>query len=121
MGGRIMADAAILIGWNEPKSGREAQAAALFGESIQYYTTLVKDGTIESFEPVLLLRHGGDFNGFILVRGEGGKLDALQRADKFVDLTIRATHCLSGFGVIQGWVGEGLQRIMSQWMAAMPK
>lgn len=116
-----MADAALLIGWNEPKGGREAQAAALFGESIQYYTTLVKDGTIESFEPVVLVRHGGDFNGFILLRGQGSKLDALQRSDKFVEMTIRATLCLSGFGVIHAYVGEGMQRIMQQWMAALPK
>ena len=116
-----MANAVILIGWNEPKSGREMQAAALFGESIQNYTALVKDGTIESFEPVFLLRHGGDFNGFILLRGEASKLDALQRSDNFVEFTIRAIHCLSGFGVIRGWIGEGLQRIMAQWMAAIPK
>src|SRR5687768_15292021 len=113
--------AAILIGWNEPRIGREMQAASLFGESIQYYTTLVKEGTIESFEPVILLRHGGDFNGFILLRGEGSKLDALQRSEKFVELTIRATHCLSGFGVIPGWIGDGLQRIMAQWMTTIPK
>jgi hypothetical protein len=116
-----MADAAILIGWNEPKNGREMQAASLFGESIDYYSRLMKDGTIESFEPVVLHRHGGDFNGFILLRGDGSKLDTLQRSDTFVEFTIRATHCLSGFGVIRGWVGEGLQRIMAQWMAAIPK
>jgi hypothetical protein len=67
------------------------------------------------------LRHGGDFNGFILLRGEGSKLDALQRSDKFAELTIRATHCLSGFGVIPGWIGDRLQRIMAQWMAAVPR
>ena len=101
-----MADAAILVGWNEPKAGRETQAAALFGETIQYYTTLTKDGTIESFEPVILVRHGGDFNGFILLRGDGAKLDALQRSDTFLDFTIRATLCLSGFGVIRCYLGE---------------
>jgi hypothetical protein len=116
-----MADAAILVGWNEPKAGRETQAAALFGETIQYYNTLVKDGTIESFEPVILVRHGGDFNGFILLRGDGSKLDSLQRSDKFVEFTVRAMLCLSGFGVIRGYIGEGLQRVMQQWMAAVPK
>lgn len=116
-----MADAALLIGWNEPKSGRETQAAALFGESIQYYTSLVSSKTIESFEPVLLVRHGGDFNGFILLRGEGGKLDALRRSEKFVELTVRATLCLDGFGIIDAHVGEGLHRIMQQWIGALPK
>ncbi len=116
-----MTDAAILIGWKEPRSGREAMAAGLFGESVQFYTSLVKNGTIESFEPVLLARHGGDFNGFILIRGEGAKLDALQRSEEFEKLTVRAIICLDGYGVIRGYVGEGLQRVMQQWMTALPK
>ena len=75
-----MADAAILIGWNEPKPGRESMAAQLFADTMKYYTTLVEQRAIESFEPVILTRHGGDFNGFILLRGEAAKLDALQRS-----------------------------------------
>ena len=116
-----MADAAILIGWNEAKSGREAMAGALFGETVQYYGSLVKNGTIESFEPVLLVRHGGDFNGFILIRGDAAKLDALQRSEEFEKFTIRAVLCLEGFGVIRGYIGDSLQRVMQQWAAMLPK
>ena len=116
-----MADSVILIGWNEPKSGRETMAAQLFGETVQYYTTMVKNGTIESFEPVLLTRHGGDLNGFILIRGDAAKLDDWQRSPEFENLTIRAVQCLDRFGVVRGWIGEGLQRIMQQWMATLPK
>jgi hypothetical protein len=116
-----MADSAILIGWNEPKSGREAMAAALFGESMQYYSSLVKNGTIESFEPVMLVRHGGDFNGLILIRGDAAKLDSLQRSEEFEKLLIQAVLCLDGFGVIRGYIGDSLQRVMQQWMAALPK
>lgn len=116
-----MADAAILIGWNEPRPGREAMAAQLFADAIKHYTTLVEQRTIESFEPVMLVRHGGDFNGFILLRGEAAKLDALQRSEEFEALTIRAVHCLTGFGVIRAYIGEGLQRVMQRWMAALPR
>ena len=116
-----MADAGILIGWNEPKAGRETIAAELFAESIRYYASLVANGTIESYEPVLLGRHGGDFNGFILIRGESEKLDALQRSEEFVRLTVRAIVCLDGFGVIDAHIGAGLQRRMQMWTAALPK
>lgn len=116
-----MADAAILVGWNEPKADREAMAAELFAESTRYYASLVANGTIESFEPVLLTRHGGDFNGFILIRGEAAKLDALKRSEEFIKLTVRAIVCLDGFGVIDAHIGAGLQRRMQMWTAALPK
>jgi hypothetical protein len=116
-----MADAAILVGWNEPKAGREAMAAQLYADAMKYYTTLVEQRAIESFEPVLLTRHGGDFNGFILLRGEAAKLDALQRSEEFEAMTIRGVLCLSGYGVIRAYIGEGLQRVMQRWMAALPR
>lgn len=116
-----MADAAILVGWNEPRAGREGMAAQLFADTIKYYTTLVEQRAIESFEPVMLAGHGGDFNGFILLRGEAARLDALQRSEEFEALTIRAAHSLTGFGVIRAYIGEGLQRVMQRWMATLPR
>lgn len=116
-----MAEAGLLIGWNEARAGREAMAVELFGEAIRYYASLVTSGTIESFEPVELGRHGGDFNGFILIRGEREKLDALQRSEEFVKLAVRAVVCLHGFGLIDAHLGAGLQRRMQMWAAALPR
>ena len=36
-------------------------------------------------------------------------------------MTIRGVLCLAGFGVIRGYIGEGLQRVMQRWMAALPR
>ena len=58
------------------------------------------------------MRPAGDFNGFILLRSEDSKLYELQRSDEFIDLTIRATLCLNGFGVML---------LMHRWMEALPK
>jgi len=66
-------------------------------------------------------RHDGDFNGFILVRGEAAKLDALQRSEEFIKLTVRAIVCLDGFGVIDAHIGADVQRRMQLWTAALPK
>ena len=54
-------------------------------------------GRIESFEPVMLAAHGGDLNGFFLLKGEVEKLDEVRRDDTFRNLTIEANYCLDGF------------------------
>ena len=54
-----MANHGIMLGWNRPITGREADAGELFQQSIGYWTKLQKDGMIENFEPVLIERHGG--------------------------------------------------------------
>jgi hypothetical protein len=120
-GGHVMADAAIFIGWNEAKPGREAMAAQLFADAIQFYSSLVQKGTIESFEPVLLTRHGGDLNGFILLRGEASKLDAMRRSEESITFDVRAAVCLDGYGAIDAYIGDGLQRLMEMWRGALPR
>jgi hypothetical protein len=49
-------------------------ALALFQEAMQYYAQLQHQGEIDSFEPVQLESHGGDLQGFLLLRGDTDKL-----------------------------------------------
>ena len=51
-----------------------AKRLAEFNEVLEYWTSLQQQGEIESFETVLLESHGGDLNGFVLVRGDQDKL-----------------------------------------------
>jgi len=110
-----MADAAILIRWDRPKTGREQQALALFGSSLEYYGTLQSEGTIESFEPVMLSPGSGDLNGFILIRGSAEKLAALKRADGFVERMIQGQYLIAGFGVVDGYIEGSLQSRMAKY------
>jgi len=110
-----MADAALLIRWDTPKTGREQQALSLFGSSLEYYGTLQSEGTIESFEPVLLNPGSGDLNGFILIRGSADKLDALKRADQFQDMMIQGQYLIAGFGVVDGYLESNLQSRMARY------
>ncbi|MBW1707487.1 MAG: hypothetical protein JRJ86_20380 [Deltaproteobacteria bacterium] len=110
-----MADRILFIGWNRAVVGREQQAMQLFQKVVEFYGKLQADGRIESFEPVLLSAHGGDLNGFFLLRGEAEKLGEVQRDETFVDLTIEAGYCLEGVGVIPGVIGEGLTDSFSRW------
>jgi hypothetical protein len=112
-----MADAGLFIAWQDAARGRERMAMELFQETMAYYQTKVADGTIESFEPVLLSRHGGDLNGFILIRGEGGKLDAWRRSKEFQDRTLKGLYCLDGFGVVDAHMGAELMERMQGWGA----
>ena len=82
---------------------------------MEYYSKLQAEGRIESFEPVILTAHGGDLNGFFLIRGEGKKLDELRREEDFINFVIEAGFCLDGFGVIIGYIDEGLEAVFNNW------
>ncbi|MGD0441518.1 MAG: hypothetical protein ABSB52_12955 [Acidimicrobiales bacterium] len=108
-----MSDNLLFIGWNRPARGREAAATAIFGEGVQYFGELKARGEIESFEPFLLEVHGGDLNGFFLVRGERAKLDHLRDDEQFQRWIIRASLNVDGVGVISALAGDLLGRGMS--------
>ena len=112
-----MADAAIFVGWGQVVRGRESKALTVFNETLAYYGELQQAGTIESFEPVLLTAHGGDLGGFILLRGERAKLDALKATDAFARMTVRANLIVDNIGVIDAAIGGGLAANMSEFGA----
>lgn len=84
---------------------------------MQYLGGLQQAGTIQSFEPVFLSPHGGDLNGFILIRGESAKLDALQSNVDWRTYVTRAGLVLEGQGVVRGVTGE----LVMEWMALFQK
>jgi len=110
-----MADRVVFIGWNRPVVGREKQAMQLFQKSMEYYSNLQKDGKIESFEAVILAAHGGDLNGFVMLKGDAKKLAEIGSEDTFVQLSIEGGYCLDGLGVVPGYVGEGVTKVLTQW------
>ena len=116
-----MANAVLFIGWKRPVPGREQQAMGLFQKGIEYYAKSQSEGKIESYEPVILAAHGGDLNGFILVKGDAVKLSELRREDAFIENVIEAGFCLEGFGVIDGAIGESLTNSLTQWSKLIGK
>jgi hypothetical protein len=101
-----MADSVLFVGWGTPVRGREQKAQDVFQESVEYWGKLQADGQIESIEVVLLGAHGGDLNGFAILRGEGDKLDAVQRSEEFTRLITRANLIVDSLGVVPGITGE---------------
>jgi hypothetical protein len=107
-----MADAALFIGWGAVVRGREERALEVFNETIQFYGQLQADGRIESFEPCLLEPHGGDLDGFVLLRGSQEQIDAIRNDEEFERLLTRAGFIVDGLGVVNAALGEELGRQM---------
>lgn len=105
----------IFLGWNYPRAGREKQAGELFGAAVQYFMNAQQQGDITSFEPVMLSLHGGDLNGFFIIRGEAGKLEEMRNSEEFFKLVTQLNVCVDGIGAIPGWNGEAVNEIMQNW------
>ena len=110
-----MADAVIFIGWNRPIVGREKQAMQLFQKVTEYNSKLQAARKIEGFEVVILSPHGGDLNGFMMLKGDAKKLAEVRQEENFVQLVTEASYCLQGYGVVPGYTGAGVTNVLSQW------
>ena len=112
-----MANGVLFIGWGAVRSGREKQAVEVFGQVIQYYDRLRRDGEITSFQPVLLEPHGGDLSAFILLQGDQNKLSQLRLNPEFQHNLARGELVVENLGVVTGFVGEDLNRQLSDFMS----
>lgn len=110
----------IFMGWDGSIPGREAMSAQHFQEFLGYLGGLQQAGKIASFEPVLLNPHGGDLNGFILIRGDSAQFDALSASEEWQIHITRAGIHLQGLGVVRGVTGEGTMAWMARWSQIMP-
>lgn len=114
-----MADAGLFIGWGAPVRGREAKGLDVFNEAIAYYGRLQQEGEIEGFDTVILEPHGGDLQGFFLLRGDEQKLAQLRVADEFVRLSTRAGLIIEGLGVVGAALGDGLEDAIGTYQEAI--
>jgi hypothetical protein len=113
-----MADAGLFIGWGAPVRGREAKGLEIFNEALAYYGRLQQDGVIDDFETAILEPHGGDLQGFILLRGGEEKLAQLRVDDEFVRMSTRAGLIVEGLGVIGASLGDGLEQAITTYQEA---
>jgi len=114
-----MADYGLFIGFGYPRAGREAVMGKVHEQAMAYYAALQTAGEIESWEYVILNYHGGDLNGFILLRGDPEKLGRLSMSPEFQRLTMRAGVCLDGVGVVSAVIDAGVTRTMGAWKEAI--
>ena len=108
-----MADAGLFIGWGEVVRGREDRALDVFNETIELYGQMQSDGRIESFEVALLNPHGGELQGFVLLRGSEAQMDAVPREEEFERLMTKASLLVDNLGIIPALMGASLARGLS--------
>ena len=110
----------VFFAWDRSIPGRERASGAHFQEFVQYLGSLQRDGTIQSFETVFLDPHGGDMNGFFLVRGERQKLDELVASTPWLTHITRASSHLNRAGTVRGVTGELVMERMALWTSCIP-
>ena len=111
----MAADSVLFFGWNRPIPGREKTCIELFGTALKFYAAQREAKKIDSFEPIVLTAHGGDLNGFILIRGSEEQLSKLRTSDEFQDLVTQVNMHASGVGVVHGFTGDGVQKAMARY------
>jgi hypothetical protein len=113
-----MADEALFIGWGEVARGRERKALEVFNESLEYYGRLQQEGKVESVETYFLAPHGGDLQGFILLRGERAQLDAVEGSAEFERIQTRAAMVVDRTGSVHAFTGDAVGRQVGHFQEA---
>ena len=108
-----MADAGLFIGWGEVVRGREDRSLEVFNETLELYGQMQSDGRIESFEVALLNPHGGDLQGFVMLRGTEAQIDAVGRDEDFQRVMTKGSLVVENLGIIPAAINEGLARAMA--------
>jgi len=110
-----MTNYGLFLGWNRAVPGREMDSIELFGSFSKYVDGLKAQGTIDSHEPCMLDMHGGDLNGFWMIRGERAKLEQLMESDEWNMWMAKANYTMNGFGVVRANLGDRLQTRMTSF------
>jgi len=110
-----MADAGLFIGWGQVVRGREGPAVDGFNETVEFFGQLQGDGRIESFEICFLDPHGGDLDGFMLLRGSTEQMDAVRSDEQFLRNMTRASLQVENLGMVGASLGDGIARQMAMY------
>ena len=116
-----MSTNAVFFAWNRSIPGRERMSGEHFQQFVQYLGGLKQSGTIQSFDAMFLDNHGGDMNGFFLIRGDSAKLDAVMATVDWVRHMMRAAMHLEGAGAVRAVTGDELMQRMELWRSLIPR
>ena len=111
----------ILFGWNRSIPGREKLSNEHFQDFVHYLEGLKKGGKIQGYDVVFLNPHGGDLNGFFLIRGEPAQIDAMVAGKEWVTHMMRAGMHLQSSGAVPGVTGSLVMERMQMWSQWIPQ
>lgn len=109
---------AIVFRWGPPVRGREMQGLAVFGEALQYYEELGKEGRIIAHREYFSTAGSG---GFMLVEGLVPELYQLVQEDEFLRIQAKAEAVVEDFttDICIGGSDQTVQQGMTLYTEAM--
>ena len=110
----------IFFAWNRSVPGREQVSAAHFQDFVGFLEGQAAAGNIQGFDVAFLDPHGGDLNGFFVIRGDPSRLDALVGTAEWMEHMTRAALHLEGSGTVRGVTGDGVKDRMELWTKSIP-
>jgi len=113
-----MADRVLFISWSNPVRGAEERAVEAFNEALGLFGRMQQEGRIESFD-VALMAPNNDLGGCMLLRGTAQQIDAVRSDEEFERNTIKAQLSVERICHIEGYINEGVARIMGLYQEAI--
>lgn len=101
-----MSHNAVFVGFDRPVSGREGEAHEALLSFYSHLKRLEKEGEIDGYEPVLLEYHGGDLNGFVIIRGHRDQIHTFRHTREWHAAWHDLLHHFIGVGIVEAYVGE---------------
>jgi hypothetical protein len=108
----------VVYGWKSCVPGREASCVRHIDEFTSYLAGLKTDGSISSYDTVLL-EPDSSIRGFFLIKGEDAKLDELISSTGFTEHVTRAVMDLEETVLSRGVSGP-LVKERIETLAAVP-
>jgi len=101
----------VIVRWGKLVPGREEKAIALFTETVDYFSKLLMDEKLTSFEPFFFMT--GDIEnelGFFIFKGPDEFIYTLLADEYFLTLQEKALYSVEHFQVDLLTVGEGISK-----------
>ena len=76
------------------------------------------EGVLESWEAYFLEPHGGDLNGFFLLKGDRAELGSVRTRQEFDRIVTRGSMVVSNFGVVGAATGARIEQEMGRYLEA---
>lgn len=115
-----MSSNVVLFGWQRSIPGREQMSAAHFDEFVGYLGGLQASGSIGSWDVVFLDPHGGDLNGFFLIKGEPAQINSLVTSEDWTTHMVRAGLHLDHAGSVTGAANDLVMERFGTWSSLIP-
>ena len=110
-----MEKGALFVGWGSIIPGREKTASKVLGDAMGYLQGLSAQGVIDSFDVILLEPHGGELEGFVLLKGDKARLAQLRVDDAFIQVIVGVQLVHSKVGVVGAYAGAQVPALLQLW------